>query len=119
MVDRKHIIDAIEAYCRAETEKNKAAWLDLFAGNIVHEDPVGVRTNTGLSMLGEFWDSFQDYDLELWTTEPVIVCGNEAIALMKCRMGPADARQESGTIVDHFVFDDDGKITSVRAFYNY
>ena len=78
-----------------------------------------MTTNTGLEMVSKFWDGFQDYNLELWTTEDVIVCGNEAIALMKCRMGPADGRFESGTIVDHFVFDDAGKITNVRAFYKY
>ena len=49
--------------------------------------------------------------------EPVIVCGNEAIAIMRCRTGPADNRRESGRIVDQFVFDDHGRITNLRAFY--
>jgi hypothetical protein len=38
---------------------------------------------------------------------------------MRAETGPEDTRRVTGPIVDHFVFDDDGKITSVRAFYNF
>lgn len=119
MPDRKQMTAAIEEYCRAETEKDKDAWLALFADTVKHEDPVGRRTNEGIAKVSEFWDSFQPYDVELWLTAPVIICGNEAIAQMKCKTGPADNRNESGTIIDNFVFDEAGKITRVRAFYDY
>lgn len=119
MPDRKTIVAAIEDYCRAETEKDKEGWLSLFAETIKHEDPVGRRTNEGLEKLSAFWDSFQPYDVELTLTAPVIVCGNEAIAQMRAVTGPANARNTSGTIIDQFVFDASGKITNVRAFYDY
>jgi hypothetical protein len=112
------MIAAVAEYCRAETEKDKPSWMALFAAEAVHEDPVGVSTNAGLDKIGAFWDSFQSSDVELWCDEPVIVCGNEAIAIMRCRTGPADNRRESGRIVDQFVFDEGGKITNLRAFYN-
>lgn len=109
---------AVQEYCRAETEKDKGGWLRLFAEDAVHEDPVGSgNVNRGLPALTSFWDVIAGSDVELWCEEPVIVCGNEAVALMRCRVGPAGNRWESGRIVDHFVFDEDGRITSVRAFW--
>lgn len=118
MVDRNKIVAAIEEYCRTETEKDKQGWLNLFAENIKHEDPVGSeRVNIGLEQLTAFWDSFQPANVELWLTDPIIVCGKEAIALLKARVGPPDDRTESGQIVNNFIFDNDGKITNVRAFF--
>jgi len=115
---REQMIQAIEAYCQAETRKDKAAWMALFAEDAVHEDPVGLVKNEGLEKIAAFWDSFQPWDVELWLTEPPIVCGNEAVALMQCRTGPADARRLSGRIVDQMIFNEAGQITAVRAFYD-
>jgi steroid Delta-isomerase len=109
---------AVQEYCRAENEKDKDAWLALFADGAVHEDPVGQSVNAGLDQIAGFWDYFQPSNVELWCEEPVIVCGNEAIAIMRCRTGPADNRRESGRIVDQFIFDNAGKITNLRAFYD-
>ena len=118
MPDREQMVAAVEAYCRAETQKDKAGWMALFSPEIVHEDPVGVVRNEGLAKVSAFWDSFQPYDVELWLTEPPIVCGDELIALMKCRTGPTEDRRESPRIVDQFIFDAAGKIKAVRAFYD-
>jgi steroid Delta-isomerase len=114
---REQMVAAVAEYCRAETEKDKDAWLALFADGAVHEDPVGVRTNAGLEQIAGFWDLFQPLDLEIWCEEPTIVCGHEAIAIMRCRTGPPEDRRTSNRIVDQFVFDDAGKITNLRAFY--
>jgi hypothetical protein len=113
------MIAAIKAYCRAETEGDHAAFMALFADDVLHEDPVGLAVRHGRTGLEELWDMAQAGRVELWLTDDVIVCGNEAIALMRCRTGPADARRETGPIVDHFTFDEHGKIASVRAFYKY
>ena len=108
----------MQEYCRAENEKDKDAWLALFTDGAVHEDPVGRSKNVGLDQIAGFWDYFQPSNVELWCEEPVIVCGHEAIAIMRCRTGPADNRRESGRIVDQFIFDNAGKITNLRAFYD-
>jgi steroid Delta-isomerase len=119
MATKEQMIKAIEEYCKFETEKNRSGWLALFADDAVHEDPVGLRINAGIDKIAAFWDSFQPANVELWLTEPPIICGNEVIALMKCTSGPANARLESGRTVDNFVFNDAGKITRVRSFYTY
>jgi steroid delta-isomerase len=119
MPDRDHIGEAIRTYCRAETDKDRETWMALFSEDVVHEDPVGVMTRRGLSELANLWDMIVRGDAHLWLTDDVIVCGDEAMALMACETGPADARRKTGPIVDHFVFDAAGKIASVRAFYKF
>lgn len=119
MAGATRMIEAIRSYCRAETEGDKEAFMTLFADKVLHEDPVGVAVRHDRAGLEELWGMAQAGNVELWLTDDVIVCGNEAIALMRCRTGPAGDRTERGPIVDHFTFDDAGKITSVRAFYNY
>jgi steroid delta-isomerase len=119
MPHAEQMIAAIETYCRAETEKDRDTWLALFAEGIVHEDPVGVATRTGIEGVSQLWEMIVAGDVDLRLTDDVIVCGNEAIALMSCETGPADARRKTGPIVDHFTFDDDGKIVTLRAFYKY
>lgn len=117
MPDRGSIVASIEEYCRAQTAKDKSGWLALFADNIRHEDPVGAQANEGRERVAAFWDAIQAYDLELWLDGSVIVCGNEAIAPMRARLGPANDRKEAGPIYDHLIFDESGKIQSLRAFY--
>jgi steroid Delta-isomerase len=117
MIDRKTITAAIDEYCRAITSQDKQGWLDLFADGIRHEDPVNVRVNLGKEQLAAFWDTFVGLDIELSLTAPVIVCGNEAVAFMRSRLGPVDSRKEMAPVIDILVFDDAGRITSVRAFY--
>jgi steroid Delta-isomerase len=117
MVKRAMIQKAIEEYCRAESSKDKTAWLALFSEVVRHEDPVGTHVNIGMEKLAAFWDTFQSLDVELSLTEPLIICGNEAIAHVSARLGPPGNRREMPRIIDHFVFDENGKITSVRAFF--
>ena len=115
----EQIVEAIETYCRAETEGDKDSFMAIFADKVLHEDPVGIAVRHDRAGLEEMWGMAQACNVELWLEQDIIVCGNEAIALMRCRTGPANERREMGPIVDHFVFDDGGKITSVRAFYKF
>lgn len=119
MPSRESIVEAIRTYCRAETEGDKDAFMALFAEKVLHEDPVGYAIRHDRSGLEELWQMAQAGNVDLWLEDDVIVCGKEAIAIMRCRTGPDDARRETGPIIDHFVFDESGKITSVRAFYNF
>ncbi len=118
MPNRDTIVEAITTYCRAETEGDKDAFMDLFAEKVLHEDPVGYAIRHDRPGLEELWQMAQSGNVELWLEDEVIVAGNEAIAIMRCRTGPDGGRRELGPIVDHFIFDENGKITSVRAFYN-
>ncbi len=116
---RDEMTAVMQEYCRCECEKDKAGWLALFAADVVHEDPVGVRTSHGLGDLDAFWEGFQSVNIKVWMTAPLIVCGNEAIAFMAAEAGPADARVTIEPIIDNVVFNAAGKIARVRAFYEY
>jgi steroid Delta-isomerase len=118
MSNREAIVEAITTYCRAETEGDKDAFMALFADKVLHEDPVGYAIRYDRAGLEELWAMAQAGNVELWLERDVIVAGDEAIAIMRCRTGPEGGRREMGPIVDHFVFDEAGKITSVRAFYD-
>lgn len=119
MTDRARIVAAIETYCRAQTDKDFAAWESLFADDVFHEDPVGLRQNKGKShVTGPVWQEIVRNDVSIWLTDQVIVCGNEALAIMACEIGPKSARRRIAPVVDHFVFDTAGKMTAVRGFYN-
>jgi steroid delta-isomerase len=119
MADRETIVETVKAYCRTETEKDKAGWMALFDPGIVHEDPAGVVARTGLEELAGLWDMVVAGNAHLSLTEEVIVHGNEAIGIMACETGPSEARRRTGPIVDHFTFNDAGKITQMRCFYRY
>jgi steroid delta-isomerase len=120
MPDRAHITAAIETYCRVQCEKDAAGWAALFAEDVFHEDPIGVQPTRGKQhVVGVFWDSIVRNDVKIWLTDKIIVCGNEAIAIMACEIGPADQRRQLTPVVDQFVFGDDGRIASVRGFYNF
>ncbi len=57
--------------------------------------------------------------MKLWLERDVIVCGNEAIAILQGVVTREGAMQHVGPLVDHFTFNDDGKITMMRAFWKY
>ena len=119
MTDRACIVAAIETYCRAQTEKDHTAWRSLFAEDVFHEDPVGLRQNQGKDYVtGPFWEEIVRNDVSIWLVDQIIVCGNEALAIMACEIGPKGNRRRMAPVVDHFVFDELGQMTRVRGFYN-
>ena len=120
MPDKAQMIAAIETYCRAETEGDWDAFIALFAEEgVLHEDPVGYAKRYGREGLEEIWGMSQAGKVNLQLTGDVIVCANEAIAFMRAETTHEGQARVTEPIVDHFVFDEDGKITSVRAFYSF
>lgn len=119
MTDRAAIVAAIETYCRVQSEKDAQGWAALYAEDVFYEDPVGIRQFEGKGhVVGRIWDDIVRADVRIWLTDAVIVCGNEALAIMACEMGPADRRRRIAPVVDQFRFDAEGRIVSVRGFYN-
>ena len=117
MIDHRHAETVLHAYFRAETAHDKPAWMALFAPEIVFEDPVGARAFNGLEGLERFWAGIADKQIRASTTAPVIVCGNEAVAIVRCEIGPEEAPFVVEPIVNNLVFDEHGKIIRMRAFY--
>ncbi|HET9628927.1 MAG TPA: nuclear transport factor 2 family protein [Novosphingobium sp.] len=118
MVTREKMQAVMEEYCRCESEGDKEGWLALFDPEIIHEDPVGgTNTNVGLEQIAAFWDRFPP-NLKVELTEPLIKCGNEAIVYMRAQLGDPANPHVTERIIDNVWFNDEGKITRVRAFYD-
>lgn len=121
MPDADQIIAAITAHCRTLSDHDKEGWLALWADDTVLEDPVGVDTYRGIeSLRTSFWKLVNDLSpMKLWLERDVIVCGNEAIAILQGVVTREGAMQHVGPLVDHFTFNQEGKITMMRAFWKY
>ena len=119
MVTPEHVQQVVSAYCTAESAKDRDRWLSLFASDATHEDPVGAPVNRGLDAIGAFFDAGAgQMDLHLHATAPAIVVGNEALVFLAVHIGHGADRLLLSPIVDHMVFDDQGRIAALRAFFD-
>jgi len=121
MPTAKEINATIQAHCDTLSDHDKEGWLALWADDTVLEDPVGVDTYRGIEGLRtSFWKLVDDLSpMKLWLERDVIVCVNEAIAILQGVVTREGAMQHVGPLVDHFTFNDEGKITMMRAFWKY
>lgn len=119
MTDAEAIRKTIRDYCERYTA-DREGWLALFADGATVEDPIGSDLNVGKEAIGAFWDmthSLAD-KVTLTPSDYVKVTGNEAAFAMDARMETAG--DVSGmAIIDVMTFDDDAKITSQRAYWDF
>jgi steroid delta-isomerase len=109
----------VEAYCAAFTARDRDAYTGLFAEDAWIEDPVGTPRREGREAIGGFFDESSGMAdaIELRQTGPVRVAAGE------CAF-PMQARPEIGgttycvDIIDVMTFADDGRITTMRAFWD-
>ncbi len=110
----------VERYTQVFSAGDKEGYVGLFADDASLEDPVGQGVHTGREAISAFWDQTRQMtaEIELRITGPVRVAGHEAAF-------PGEARPLLGEdrmmvpIVDTLSFDDDGKITALRAFWDF
>jgi len=121
MPSRTQIIASIELHCRALSANDKESWLQIWADDVVIEDPVGVSRYEGLEAVSTaLWAEIEAISpLTLRLGSEVIVCGNEAVAILMAEVSSTGGSRTVGPIVDHFIFDADGKISRMRAFWKY
>jgi steroid delta-isomerase len=121
MLDRTLVLNAIEGHCRTLSTLDKDGWLRMWADEAVLEDPVGVDTFRGKEALSTtFWNIVEQTNpLLLELRDEVIVCGREAIAILSASSSWGGTTRNVGPLIDHFAFGPDGKITSMRAYWNF
>ncbi|MCB2078461.1 MAG: nuclear transport factor 2 family protein [Novosphingobium sp.] len=120
MPNRDDIIEAVRTHCRAESALDKDTWLALFADDIVIEDPVGLRTTRGIEAVStDFWASVENARPRIELLEDVIVCGQEAVAILSAEINSEAGRITIAPIVVNFVYDEAGKVRRLRSFMNY
>ena len=111
------ILGAVDAYISAYNSRNVTALVNLYTDDAVLEDPVGYPVTAGRASIEEFWRNAVQYEMTLAKSGPILVCGNEAAVAMRVQIETPEGAKELD-IVDIMAFSGDGRISSVRAFYD-
>jgi steroid delta-isomerase len=117
--DAATIRSVVESYTDAFKRGDRDAYVALFADGATVEDPVGTPTHTGHEAIGAFFDQMSGMSdsIELRVTGPVRVAAGECAFPMQARPTIGDTTM-CIDIIDVMTFDDAGKITSMRAFWD-
>jgi len=110
---------AVDAYCAAFSSGDRQGYVNAFAPDAWIEDPVGSPRREGHEGIGAFFDEMAAMadSIELRRTGPVRVAGSEAAFPMQARPSMGGATMVVD-IIDVMTFDDDARITSMRAFWD-
>ena len=119
MPDRAAVQKTIDSYLAAFTAGDREAWLDCFADDAWIEDPVGTPRRTGRREIGKFWDESHELPegIELRSLGLTNVIGAEAAFTMQARPN-LGGEVYALDVIDVMTFDDDARITTMRAFFD-
>ena len=110
------IVAAIETYVASFEKKELDTIVDLFAEDAWIEDPVGSERKVGRDALRAFYQTAIDMNVKGTLESEIRVAGNEAAFAFSIAVDTGN-----GTLlirpIDTMTFNDDGKITSMRAFF--
>lgn len=117
--DAATIRSTVDAYLAAFSAADKDAYVACFAGGARVEDPVGTPVHEGADAIGAFFtmSSSMADSIELRLTGPVRVAAGECAFPMQARPVIGGAVHVVD-IIDVMAFDDLGKITAMRAFWD-
>ena len=106
-------------------QKNKEAWLDLFAEDAVVQDPVGCsrldragRGHKGREEIGRFWDSIvagAEFEYTIYQSFP---CGDECATYWHAVNRFPDGTVYENNIIGIYKVNKDGKLVSLKAFWD-
>ncbi len=109
----------IDRYVAAFTAGDKDGYLSLFAPEAIVEDPVGSDLATGPDQIAAFWDGVRAMTPTITleqTGVPRVAAGQVAWNLRAiAEVGDAKLAVD---IIDVMDFDDQGRITSLRAYWD-
>ncbi len=109
---------AIDAYAEGWRTGDAEPWLALFSKDAIIEDPVGSAPHVGIDAIQALWRSVhRRMQLEL-QIHRVAICGSEAMAAFDLHVVDERGKKSVIDVVDIFGFDGDGRITSVRAYWD-
>lgn len=119
MADPEIIRSTITRYMAAMSAADRSTWLGCFAPGATLEDPVGSDVLTGVEAIGEFFDSVHSMadGITMEPTGPVRVASGQAAFPFRIISGSGDAALAM-PVIDVMTFDDEGRITSMRAFWD-
>ena len=117
---KEMVQSALDNYVLAYKNNDKNLFKSLWDDEAIFEDPVGAEPCKGIEAICAFWDFGHSDGMEINPTNvETVICSNEGI--LKAVMQVRNINDNSGmdiSIVDHFIINESGKITSGRAFWN-
>jgi steroid delta-isomerase len=115
-VSPEKIREVIEQYVARVARGTTDAVLELFAEGATVEDPIGTEVRTTREAIREFYSGLEGLE-QAGDVLSVRIAGGEAAFLFELR---TRAGEKTYTLapIDVMTFDDDGKITSMRAYWS-
>ncbi len=114
MADANHIRQVYERYPEMVTKGDVEGIVELYSDDATIEDPIGSELHRGRDAIRAFYEAAAG-KITMKCTGPVRVAGNEAATPLVVLIGP-EGQQQALDIISAMVFDEKGKITSMRAF---
>ncbi len=116
MPSQEAIAQTVNRYLELVANGTADQILTLYAADATIEDPIGSDVRRGHDAIREFYVGFQDLKKETELAE-LRVGGSEAAYLWHLTLNTGDSRSRISPI-SHMTFDEDAKITSMRAFWS-
>ena len=116
MPSREAITETVNRYLELVAKGTADDVLTLYAADATSEDPIGSDLRRGHEAIREFYAGFQDTKKETELAE-LRVAGSEAAFLWHLRLDAGNSRTQISPI-SMMTFDEDAKITSMRAFWS-
>ncbi len=117
MADANHIRQVYERYPELVTKGDVEALVELYSDVGTVEDPIGSELHRGRDAIRAFYQAAADAKVTMKRTGAVRVAGTEAATPLLVLIGP-EGQQQALDIISVMVFDEKGKITSMRAFWS-
>lgn len=110
------IREVVESYVALVADGTAAQVADLYADDATVEDPVGSEVRRGREAILEFYGGLEGLEATTTLYTAKIAAGEAVFSFtLVTKVG-----DQSYTVspIDHMVFDEDGRITAMRAFWD-
>ena len=116
MPSPEEIRDVMQRYAKLMCDSDVDGIIDLYADGCSVEDPVGGQPLSGKETIRGFYAATSP-NLQVEITGPICVAGNHCAVPMVAELTMNDQKSYID-VIDEFRFDEAGKITHMRAFWN-
>jgi len=116
MTDAEHIRRIYDRYPELLNKGDVEGIVELYAEDATIEDPIGSDLRRGHDAIRAFYRASAG-SVTMKRSGPVRVAGREAATPVVVLMGP-EGQQSALDVISVMTFDEDGKITSMRAFWS-
>ena len=107
---------AVHAYVAAFDAGDPEMAVAIFADTAVIEDPIGTPQRIGTDAIRQFYTESMATGAKLHLSGPIRVAAAHAAFAMQVRLN-WDGKDMAIDVIDTFAFNEDGKVTEMRAYF--